>query len=115
MRGRIDPEREAGDPIKLLLIFPALSLLISCNQPNKIGTREIAVIPKPQAVTYRRGDFILSQATRLKFDQADIRIKEIAGQISQALRTSVLPDRGSGVIDLGIDDNYRKFLFCWAG
>jgi len=104
MRGRVDPEREAGDPIKLLLILPILSLLASCNQQNKSGTREIAVIPKPQSVAYDRGDFILSHATRLKFDQADIRIKEIAGQISQVLWTSVLPDRGSGVIGLGIDD-----------
>jgi len=104
MRGRIDPEREAGKPIKLLLILPVLSLLISCSQPNKIGARGIAVIPKPQSVTYRRGDFILSRATRLKFDQADMKVKEIAGQISQALRTGVLPEQGRGVLDMGIDD-----------
>ena len=104
MRGKVDHESKTGDPIKLLLILPVLSLLILCNQQNKSGTREIAVIPKPQSVTYDRGDFILSHATRLKFDQADIRIKEIPGQISQALRTGVLPDQGSGVIDLEIDD-----------
>jgi hexosaminidase len=114
MRGKVEFEPEAGDPtprekrnflsFERLLILAVLSLLISCNQQNKSGTREIAVIPKPQSVTYHRGDFILSHATRLKFDQADIRIRAIPGQISQALRTSVLPDQGSGVIDLGIDD-----------
>jgi hexosaminidase len=104
MRGRIDPEREAGKPIKRLLILPVLSLLVSCNQPDKIGTCGIAVIPKPQFVTYLSGDFILSRGTRLKFDQADIKVKEIAGRISQALRTGVLPEQGRGVIDMGIDD-----------
>ena len=104
MKGTVDPEREAGHPMKLFLILPVLSLLVSCHQQNTSGIREIAVIPKPQSVTYRRGEFILSQATRLRFDQADIRINEIAGQISRSLRTGVLPDRGRGAIDLGIDD-----------
>jgi len=53
MKGTVDPEREASHPIKLLLVLPVLSLLISCSRQNKIGTREIAVIPKPQAVTHR--------------------------------------------------------------
>jgi hexosaminidase len=104
MKGRADLEADGGDPVRLLLILPVLCLLSSCHQQNTSGIREIAVVPKPQSVTFRRGEFILGRATRLTFDQTDSRIKDIPGLVSQALRIRVLPDQGSGVIDLGIDD-----------
>lgn len=86
-------------PILVLLCLP-----VSCNKHDINVIREITLIPKPQSVIVFKGDFPLSHAVTLKFDQADIRLKEIADQINGFIRIHTLPDKGRGSIELLIDD-----------
>lgn len=90
--------------LKSALVFSLLSLMISCAQKDDDRIREIAVIPKPQSVTFCSGNFLMSHGTVLDFDQADTGTGEIAGQIAKVIRESNLPDEGKGRIELLLDD-----------
>ncbi len=96
--------------LKSFLIISILSLLISCVQKDNGVMREISVIPKPQSATFLKGDFTLSHGTALNFDQADIRIREIADQVVEMIRAGALPDHGKGRIELLIDNQANMKL-----
>jgi hexosaminidase len=90
--------------MKNLTLLSFLILLVACNKPVPTGMREIAVIPKPQSVSFYQGDFILSHAVTVKFDQSDIQVKEIADQFMEVVKIGQLPDKGRGTVELKIDD-----------
>lgn len=86
-----------------LLIVSVLFLLISCNQRENDGIREISVIPKPQSVAFGRGDFTLSHAAQVKFDRSNPGIREIADPMMRFIQAETLPQEGAGSIELSID------------
>lgn len=87
-------------------ILPVLIFAVSftCCQRDNAGTSEIAVIPKPQTITFLQGVFPLSRSTTLIPGRPDQNTDDIVGLITNILQSDPLPDRGKGVIELRIDD-----------
>ena len=90
--------------MKNLTLFSLLFLLLACNKPVPGEIREIPVLPKPQSVSFYKGDFIMSHDATLKFDQSDIKVKEIADQVTAFVGKLSIPEKGKGNIELTIDN-----------
>lgn len=82
------------------LIF---TLVLACSQQDTGEISDFSLIPKPQELRIRQGNFFLGRDAKLVFDQEDPAVKSIADQISEIIMADRVPAKGKGTIELRID------------
>ncbi|WP_456407964.1 beta-N-acetylhexosaminidase [Caldithrix abyssi] len=99
----------------LLLMFAFIFLIINCGGPSqlKIETARYSIIPKPQKLTEKNGNFNLNSDTKLAIVGQDEKLAGLADYVRQQFGVPTgfafeeAPDAQSNVLILKIDEQVK--------
>jgi N-acetyl-beta-hexosaminidase len=77
---------------------------MGCKRVEKTDKLNTSLLPKPREMVAYAGHIVLAKDARLRFDQSDAGIKDIAEQMERMIQLADLPERGRGIIRIKLSE-----------